>query len=464
MKQQTPFLHPEHCDTQAVQIVHKLQKQGFTAYFVGGCVRDLLLGIEPKDFDIATNARPQQIKRCIPYAYIIGRRFRLVLVRREEQQFEVSTFRRTLPSHEQTNYKGMVLDNAFGQPDQDAKRRDFTINGLFYDPIAHKVIDYVGGEKDLARGIVRTIGPAAGRVQEDPVRILRAIRLAHKINFAIDTDLKLAVQKHAATLATSLMPRRREEVLKFLRLKEPRLAFLRALDLGVLPYLSPALGALCLDEARWNQFLYDLDNLSHKHLQDSHELLGILMLAYFKNVLSVQDLSAIPKINNIEQMTTQNSNTTTSPSLEQTSVKVSSSSSKTSSKASSKTKNKFKKPKPPFYLPKGMKEPSYTARVNVDYKNIKLYLQHLSSVNFMRHELGMSNLEQRMVWKYFHLYPQLFSTQHSSAKIEQLLRNEAFLFSLSMGTYELHLSSQHQAYWYNKWQQYAAKTQATNEK
>ena len=468
MKDTTPFLHPEHCDTNAVGIISALQKQGFTAYLVGGCVRDLLLGIEPKDFDIATNARPQQIKRCIKNAYIIGRRFRLVVVRHENYQFEVSTFRRTLPTHEQTDYKGMVLDNAFGKPEQDAKRRDFTINGLFYDPVEHKVIDYVGGEKDLQRGLVRTIGPAEDRVVEDPVRILRAIRLAHKIGFAIDTSLKQAIQKHAATLGPGFLPRTREEVLKFLRLQEPRLAFLRSFDLGVLPYLSQALHKLFLNTEQRQQFLHDLDALSHQDLQSTEELLGVLVLAYLKNTTQLSQDQSTPQASHLNQ----------APQSDQASQfdQAPRSAKKTRSR---KTKKSKKPPKPPYYLPKSMKEPSNEVNNNPDYKNIKQKLKHLACVNFMKHELGMSNVEQRVVWKYFQLYPKLVATttpltKAAAAKPSEAtaqlmpdkaaptdwLRSEAFLFSLKMSSIELHLGSEQQAYWYQQWRQYAEQVKA----
>ena len=220
-------------DPDAFQIVRILQNRGFTTYLVGGCVRDIILGKHPKDFDIATNARPQEVKRAVSNAFIIGRRFRLVLVKRGDMQYEVSTFRRD-PRPDENLEELPGGDNLFGSPEEDARRRDFTINCLFYDPIACRLIDYAEGLPDLEAGVVRMIGDPNVRLNEDPIRILRGIRLAHMIRFSLDSDLRLAMQKHSENLLNTALPRRREEILKFLRLDNPALPFLTSMDLGVL--------------------------------------------------------------------------------------------------------------------------------------------------------------------------------------------------------------------------------------
>jgi len=221
-------------DTQ--HIVRTLQKRGFNTFLVGGCVRDILLGKAPKDFDIATNARPQEVKRALHNAFIIGRRFRLVLVKRGDVQYEVSTFRRDVRPDENLE-EGMSVDNIFGSPEEDARRRDFTINGLLYDPVQNNLLDYVEGLPDLEAGIVRMIGDPNVRLIEDPIRILRGIRLAHMIRFSLDCDLRLAIQKNSDQLLKTALPRRREEILKFLRLENPALPFLTSTIETTLPFL-----------------------------------------------------------------------------------------------------------------------------------------------------------------------------------------------------------------------------------
>lgn len=239
-----PKLNPKGIDPRALSIVKKLQKEGFETYLVGGCVRDLLLGLEPKDFDIATTARPRQIKKLIRNTFIIGRRFRLVLAKEGEDQFEISTFRRN-PTIEEQNDPEISDDNLFGTSHQDAHRRDFTINSLFYDPVENLVIDHTNlGVQDLKNRIMRIIGDPETRLKEDPIRILRAIRFAHKTNCEMTFDLKLAISDLAETLALTALPRRREEILKFLRLPEPASVFFQMYDLNVMNFLAPGLGDL----------------------------------------------------------------------------------------------------------------------------------------------------------------------------------------------------------------------------
>ena len=287
---QKPHLHQDWIDPHAIGIVRALQKNGFMTYLVGGCVRDLLLGIHPKDFDIATNARPEEVKRIIHRSYVIGKRFRLVLVRRDDVHFEVATFRREVGADE-VREDLPAGDNVFGTAEEDARRRDFTINGLFYDPIADQLIDFAEGLPDLEKGTVRMIGDPRVRLAEDPIRILRALRLKHMIGFALDSDLRQAMQEFGHTLSTTVLPRRREEILKLLRLKHPDLAFREAADIGLLPVLSPTLAEVMASDVA-EDFYMHLRQLSDYRaalgpsaVPSPMELFGELVHSYVRTVL-----------------------------------------------------------------------------------------------------------------------------------------------------------------------------------
>lgn len=228
----------------ALRIVEKLNELGHLSYVVGGCVRDLALGTEPKDFDVVTTARPQQVRRAFRYARIIGRRFRLVHVRfGRDRMIEVATFRAQVPEVEAGDDLLVREDNIYGSPVEDAQRRDFTVNGLFYDPISGSVVDHVDGIKDLKRKIIRSIGPADNRIQEDPVRILRALRFAAKLGFEIDKKLESAIRKHGADILRCSPPRLWEEMLKILRSGHSAQAFAKAQKLGFLEHILPEVSA-----------------------------------------------------------------------------------------------------------------------------------------------------------------------------------------------------------------------------
>lgn len=300
--EQKPTLNKKWIDHDAYEIVKALQKKSFTCYLVGGCVRDLLLGIAPKDFDIVTNAKPRDIKKAVRNCYIIGRRFRLVLARRKpDKLFEIATFRRKQTQAELDD-ENLTGDNAFGNPEQDAGRRDFSVNTLFYDPVAEKLIDYCNAETDFESRVIKMIGDPSLRLKEDPIRILRAIRLAYKISFSIDPELRSWMKKDAETLVGSALPRRREEYLKFLRLKDPILAFYEAYDLDVLKYIAPELH----DAMENEDFELAFRNFYNKFLDKSNpvELFGHLAYIYIRNVihkdpnkeLRVKDILEHPKI------------------------------------------------------------------------------------------------------------------------------------------------------------------------
>jgi poly(A) polymerase len=201
----------------ALRVCETLQKAGFDAYIVGGAVRDLLLGVAPKDFDVATNATPEQVKSHFRRAIIIGRRFRLVHVMFGQETIEVSTYRALHSVQTSTDEHGRVLaDNVFGAQHEDAARRDFTINALYYDPTHEVVLDYHDGVKDLRARRVRMIGDPVARYREDPVRMLRAVRFAAKLGFAIDEATRAPIAQMAALIENVPAARLFDEMLKLL--------------------------------------------------------------------------------------------------------------------------------------------------------------------------------------------------------------------------------------------------------
>ena len=272
-------------DPDAIDIVKRLQKAGFKTYLVGGCVRDLLAGIHPKDFDIATTAHPEEVRKVIRQSYVIGRRFRLVLVKRDVRQFEVATFRRD-PSPEELAQEDISPDNLFGTEEEDAKRRDFPINALFYDPVSDNIVDYVGGLEDIENRVISCIGDPEVRIKEDPIRILRAIRLSHKLKFKIHPDLRAAINRHSNEVARSVLPRRREEILKVLRLYDPTMCLHELFDLDILKYLSPTLNAVYENAEQLQEFETYLHKLHEvvRNNDNPAELFGGLLLAFYRAV------------------------------------------------------------------------------------------------------------------------------------------------------------------------------------
>jgi poly(A) polymerase len=227
----------KNIDPDALKVLYRLKNHGFTAYLVGGGVRDLLLGRKPKDFDIATSAHPQQVKRLFRNCFIIGRRFRLCHVRFGRKVVEVSTFRKLGEAEEGESL--IRRDNTFGTPQEDAFRRDFTVNALFYDIASFSVIDYVGGLADLDGGIIRSIGDPGVRFREDPVRMLRAVALAARLGFRIDVDSLEAIRALRGEIVKSSPPRIVDEIYKVLRQGAARRTFLMLHELGLLAYLLP---------------------------------------------------------------------------------------------------------------------------------------------------------------------------------------------------------------------------------
>jgi poly(A) polymerase len=194
-----------------------LQAEGFKAYVVGGAVRDLLIGADPKDFDVATDATPEEVRRCFRRSRIIGRRFQIVHVMMGQEVIEVTTFRGQLDETTKKDEHGRVLhDNVFGSQAEDAARRDFTANALYYDPSSETIVDYHHGVGDLKARTLRMIGEPRARYREDPVRMLRAVRLAAKLGLAIDPEAKKPIREMAGLLENVPAARLFDEMLKLL--------------------------------------------------------------------------------------------------------------------------------------------------------------------------------------------------------------------------------------------------------
>ncbi len=224
-------------DADALNVMYRLKNHGFLAYMVGGGVRDLLLGRRPKDIDIGTNAHPQQVKKLFRNCFVIGRRFRLGHVRFGRKVIEVSTFRRQAPAEEGDTL--IRRDNTFGTPEEDAFRRDFTVNALFYDIATFSVIDYVDGLPDVEARVIRTIGDPMVRLREDPVRMLRAVALAARLGFSIDRDTIETIRTLRGEIVKSSPARILDEIYKILRQGESRRTFQMLHDVGLLAYMLP---------------------------------------------------------------------------------------------------------------------------------------------------------------------------------------------------------------------------------
>jgi poly(A) polymerase len=210
-------IDPQLVSANAVRVTQTLQEAGFRAFVVGGAVRDLLLGVKPKDFDVATNATPEQVKKLFRRAFIIGRRFQIVHVMFGSDIIEVTTFRGSSADNAPKDEHGRVLrDNTFGEQHEDAARRDFTINAMYYDPAAQTVFDYHQGVADIRARTLRMIGMPEARYREDPVRLLRVVRFAAKLGFTIDPATQSLIQVMAPLINNVPAARVFDEMLKLL--------------------------------------------------------------------------------------------------------------------------------------------------------------------------------------------------------------------------------------------------------
>ena len=252
-------------DSDALKVLYRLHESGATAYLVGGSVRDLMLSRRPKDFDIGTSAHPYQVKKLFRNCWIIGRRFRLAHVRFGLKTIEVATFRKNVPAGTESESPAEPIentsgdpdlqikhDNTFGTPEEDAFRRDFTVNALFYDIANFSIIDYVGGLRDLKNGLIRSIGDPNERFQEDPVRMLRAIVMASRLSFKLDPPIVDAIARHRGLMATASPSRLIEEYYKILRSGYAEVTFRALAEHRLLEPVTPEIQRGAKTQALWD--------------------------------------------------------------------------------------------------------------------------------------------------------------------------------------------------------------------
>jgi poly(A) polymerase len=259
---------PEHpisrkdIDPDALRILYRLHDHGFIAYLVGGSVRDLFLGKTPKDFDVATDAHPRQVRDLFRHSRLIGRRFRLAHVYFPGGKYvEVSTFRRRSEFDEETPEPPLHSDNTFGTPAEDALRRDITVNGIFYNVADFSLVDYVGGLADLQQGIIRCIGDPDEKFIQDPVRMIRVIRHAARTGFSIEENTYRSLLRHVARLRQCSPARVRDEFLRELKEGAARGSIQSMFETGMLYVLFPTFSAPLQDGRRKECFLRSLDAL-----------------------------------------------------------------------------------------------------------------------------------------------------------------------------------------------------------
>lgn len=262
----------------ALNVVHTLIKAGHTTYFVGGCIRDLLVNETPKDFDISTSAKPEEIKSLFRNCILVGKRFRLAHIKFGNQIIEVSTFRAGDPEAD-----GLIIkDNLWGSPQEDVLRRDFTINGLFYDPIQEKIIDYTNGFLDIQNRYLQTIGDPQLRFKQDPVRMIRLLKILAKLPFDVDPKTLEALEICRYEIIKSSPARVFEELIKMLSSGRSQIFFKLIKDHQLLEILFPYMNkSFLLSEPLQKltfQFLQELDNkIQKKQSYERHVMLSILL-------------------------------------------------------------------------------------------------------------------------------------------------------------------------------------------
>ena len=263
----------------AEKVISRLQQAGFQAYVVGGAVRDLLQGIEPKDFDIATNAKPEEIRQIFRRSRIIGKRFPIVHVMIGPEIIEVTTFRGGDKGIQ--NAQGRIMkDNTYGTLEEDAQRRDFTCNALYFDPIKREIIDFHGGVNDITNSLLVMIGDAAERYQEDPVRILRAVRLSGKLRFEVETRTAAPIAKYAHRLKEEPPARLFDEVMKLLFSGYARRCLEQISHLGIDTSIHPVLDGLQQASREKNSLVnIALKNTDERLREDKSVSVGFVLAA-----------------------------------------------------------------------------------------------------------------------------------------------------------------------------------------
>lgn len=285
-----------------LKVLYRLHRAGFLAYLVGGAVRDLLLGRTPKDFDVGTNARPQQVRQLFRNARIIGRRFRIARVQFGEEVIEVSTFRRS-PVVEEPNGEEATdalapeaaSDDEYGTPEEDAFRRDFTVNGLFYNIADFTVIDYVGGLADLERRVIRSIGPAGERFLEDPVRMMRAVEYAVRLGFSLEPETASAIREHFREIRRASAARLAYELTESLKSGHAAGIFRGLWEFGLLLEVLPFLaGYDAKQQELLFRFLALADRVQTEKSLGEEALLAILVWPWLAKPLSEAAEGSLP--------------------------------------------------------------------------------------------------------------------------------------------------------------------------
>lgn len=246
-------------DLHALYIIEKLKEAGFKAYLVGGSVRDLLLKTKPKDFDISTSAKPEEIKKIFRNCILIGRRFRLAHIRFGRKVYEVATFRAG-----QENDELIIHDNVWGTEEEDVLRRDFTINGLYYDPTNQTIIDYVGGFDDTLNKHMRCIGHPFKRFKQDPVRMIRLLKFEARFGFTTDQETEVAMLECRAEICKSSQARILEELLRMLESGHSQTFFHLMSEKGLLQFLLPGASSF-LEKKDGNEiysYLEEIDRIT----------------------------------------------------------------------------------------------------------------------------------------------------------------------------------------------------------
>ena len=261
----------------AIDIVLKLQENNYEAYIVGGAIRDILLDHSPKDFDIATNAKPEDIRKIFKYSRIIGRRFKLVHVIYNRETIEVSTFR-TAPTEKIHMKNGILKDNEYGSMSEDIKRRDFTINALYYDPINKKLIDTFDGKSDIKKKIVKLIGDPQKRFTEDPIRVLRALRFTAKLDMDIHHDTFEHIKPSMKLLETIPHSRLFDEILKFFLTGHAKKSLIIFREYNLTKKYLPAMDSL---NPSFERFVFKaLDNCDQRIANNKHISPGFIFSVF----------------------------------------------------------------------------------------------------------------------------------------------------------------------------------------
>lgn len=279
----------EAIDHHALFVLDRLRAAGYEAYLVGGSVRDLLLGVKPKDFDISTSAKPEEIKALFRSCLLIGRRFRLAHVRFGRKIIEVSTFRSGDPGSDDL----IVRDNVFGTAEEDVTRRDFTINGLFYDSATQSVIDYVEGYPDTKKRYLRVIGQPFVRFKQDPVRMIRLLKFQARFGLEVDPDARQALLDCRAEILKSSAARILEELLRMLESGSSAHFFRLMADHGILEQILPAIGN-ALEIPEGNEIYSYLEEIDasvhepHRPHVDRPVLLSSLLFPLMERVVEIR--------------------------------------------------------------------------------------------------------------------------------------------------------------------------------